>query len=247
MDRHEGGLPRPEDEEREQDEEDAVLRPPGQDAPDAEVERARKDPRPRDREEEERDGRGDEDPQIRAGALHRLPRPVVRDERVGRERQDLVEEEQREQVARERHAHGGADGDREADVEPRLVRLPVSPHVADRVDRSDDPEPGSHQGEEHAEGLQPEHEGEASGEEPHQQDAGGRVGEDVRQQRRHEPEERGAGRERHRFPHVGPPAEQGDEHRTGEGDDQRQVQRHESAHWSPRSTASAACSATPAE
>ena len=44
-----------------------------------------------------------------------------------------------EQVVRQGDAHGGGDGHREADVEPGLVLLLVAAHVADRVDRIDDP------------------------------------------------------------------------------------------------------------
>ena len=84
------------------------------------------------------------------------PRRLVVDQRIGRERQRLVEQEQREQVLGEGDADGAAERDREADVEGGLARLGVGPHVADRIDRVHDPQRPSDQREQQAERLDPE-------------------------------------------------------------------------------------------
>ena len=68
-------------------------------------------------------------------------------------RQRLVKDEQGDEVVRERDAHGGGDGDREAGVEPGLVLLVVRAHVADGVDGGDEPEESGHHREQHAERL----------------------------------------------------------------------------------------------
>ena len=78
---------------------------------------------------------------------------LVGDQRIGRERQRLVEQEQREQVLGERDPDRAAERHGEADVESRLARLVVGAHVADRVDRVDDPQRGGDEREQHAERL----------------------------------------------------------------------------------------------
>ncbi|MEZ5939557.1 MAG: hypothetical protein R3C52_15265 [Hyphomonadaceae bacterium] len=55
----------------------------------------------------------------------------MRDQRIGRQRQHFVEDEQREQVLRHRYAHRAGDGEAEADVEARLVVFLLAAHIAD--------------------------------------------------------------------------------------------------------------------
>ena len=66
------------------------------------------------------------------------------DERVRREGRHLVEDEQGDEVVRERDPHGGRDGHREAGVEAGLVPLVVRPHVADGVERGHRPQEPRH-------------------------------------------------------------------------------------------------------
>ena len=73
--------------------------------------------------------------QVGASAGAGLAVLVVGDERVGREREHLVEEIEREQVAGEGDAEGGAEGDGEEGVEARLGVLLQAAHVADRIER----------------------------------------------------------------------------------------------------------------
>ncbi len=80
----------------------------------------------------------------------------MRDERIRGQREHLVEQEQRDQVARERDAHGRRQRDGEHDVEAGLVPLLVAPHVADRVQRIDDPQARGEGREQHPEGLDAE-------------------------------------------------------------------------------------------
>ena len=129
--------------------------------PGAEVERSCKQPGSDDRHEQKTDRRAEKDPEVDAAALLRLLRPVMGHQRIGRERQQLVEEEQREQVRCERHPHGPRERDGEEDVETRLVLLVVTSHVADRIDRRDDPKEAGQQTEEQAEGLHLEREEDA--------------------------------------------------------------------------------------
>ena len=88
-------------------------------------------------------------------------RAVVRDQRIGDQREHFVEQEQREQVGGEGDADRRGERQREADVEARLVRLAVAAHVADRVQRVDDPQPGGDQREQHAQRLDLERERQA--------------------------------------------------------------------------------------
>ena len=122
---------------------------------------ARHEPGPHDGGEQEADGRAEQREQVDARAALGRRVALVRHQRIGRERQDFVEDEQREQVARHRDAHRAAEGDGEADVEARLVALAVPAHVADGVERVDDPQAAGDHGEQGAERLQLERKGEA--------------------------------------------------------------------------------------
>src|SRR3546814_4921680 len=65
----------------------------------------------------EADRGAEQQSEIDPPAALRLRGPLVHHQRIGRERQGLVEDEQREHVAGEGDAHGGGDRDGEADVE----------------------------------------------------------------------------------------------------------------------------------
>ncbi len=78
---------------------------------------------------------------------------MVRHQRERAEREHLVEGEEREEVRRERHAHHRSYGHREEEVEPGLVLLVMAPHVADRIERRDDPQEGGDQREQQPERL----------------------------------------------------------------------------------------------
>jgi hypothetical protein len=77
----------------------------------------------------------------------------VRHQRIGRDRQHFIEDEQGQQVGRERHAHGRHQRNRETGIEPGLVLLVVAAHVADRIDRIDDPQSRGKCSKQHAQRL----------------------------------------------------------------------------------------------
>ena len=93
--------------------------------------------------------------EVDAPARARLGVAVVGDQRIGHQRQRLVEQEQGQQVGGEGDAHRRRQREREADVEAGLVRLVVGAHVADRIDRVDDPQPRGDQREQHARAARP--------------------------------------------------------------------------------------------
>ena len=152
MERHERRLA---DAEREQAEHHRghPFRHPGQDAAGAEVHGAGVRPGPHDGEKLEPDGGPEQGAEVDPSRPPRLGGAGVGHERVGGQRQRLVEDEQGDEVVRERDPHGGPDGDREAGVEPRLVLLVMRPHVADGVDRGDEPQEPRHHREQHPERL----------------------------------------------------------------------------------------------
>ena len=78
---------------------------------------------------------------------------LVRHQRIGRERQSFVEQEQREQVLGESDPDRAAERYGKADVECGLTRLVVGAHVADRIDRVDDPQRGGDESEQHPQRL----------------------------------------------------------------------------------------------
>ena len=91
--------------------------------------------------------------------------------------------------------------DGEADVERRLARLGVGPHVADRIERIDDPQARGHRGEQHAQRLDREGDRQA-GQHVEQVDCRPRAAEHLRQQRQHRREQR-RGAERASPPRAG--------------------------------------------
>ncbi len=87
--------------------------------------------------------------QVGAPSPERRRRARVHDERIGGQRERLVEDEEREEVGRERDSHRGPDTDGEEAEEPRPVTRVA--HVASRVDRRHKPERARDDGEERAE------------------------------------------------------------------------------------------------
>ena len=128
----------------------------GQDTAGREVGGAGKKPDEHQRRQQEDDRGAHQQGEIHAATGARLVGAMVRDQRVGDERQQLVEHEQREQVAGKGDAHRGRKRQCKKDVKARLVRLVVAPHVADRVERIDDPQTRGDEREQHAQRLDPE-------------------------------------------------------------------------------------------
>ena len=119
-------------------------------AADREIGRARNRIGPHDRRQEETDGGREQDAEINAATIARLVIALVRDEREGRQRQHFIEDEEREQVRRIGDADRRRDGDGEAHEEASLMLLVVPAHIADRIERINDPEPRRDHGEHRA-------------------------------------------------------------------------------------------------
>ena len=78
---------------------------------------------------------------------------VVGDQRIGRKRQRLIAEKQRQHVARKGRAQGRADRQGEEGKKAGLVFHVMAPHVADGVERGRYPQPRRDQRKEHTERL----------------------------------------------------------------------------------------------
>ncbi len=244
MERHQRRLARAEGEQREQDDELAAVDRSGEDPARREFQRAGPPPRPGQAEQEHPDRRGQQDTEVNAPRSSRLFRAVVRHERVRREREDLVEQEQRQQVARQSDAHRGGDGDRETDVEPRLRTLVAPAHVADRVERGDDPQERGDQREQQSQRLQRQRQRQA-GEHVDQLDLD-RAAAEAPSEVRDVGEQQQARDQRGGLAKVGPAVQQGHDQRAAGGDGERQHQRGLRVHGTIPSSASAARCATPA-
>ena len=134
-------------------------------------------------------------------AADRLGVGLVGDERIGRKRQRLVEQEQREQVLGERDADGAAQRHGEAHIVGGLPRLVVAAHVADGIDRVHDPERGGDQRKQHSERLDLEGEREPR----HHLDVqrlGAGAGKHRAEQAEHGQEERAGRRKRDRLAQI---------------------------------------------
>ena len=81
---------------------------------------------------------------------------LVVDQGIGDQAERLVEDDQGEQVGGEGPADGRRQADGETGEEAGLGVLLQAPHVADAVDRGDDPQQGRYGGEHHAQGIHPE-------------------------------------------------------------------------------------------
>ncbi|MCY1301617.1 hypothetical protein D9M70_512400 [compost metagenome] len=83
---------------------------------------------------------------------------MVVDERIGHEAQHLVEDYQREQIGSKRTTDGGCETGGKAGEEAGLRVLVQVSHVADGIDRRDDPQKRGDGGKHHAERVDPESE-----------------------------------------------------------------------------------------
>ena len=243
VERHERGLADAEHVEHQQHGGGPLADRAGEDSARAEVEGPRLHPGPEDREELQQDRRRQQDAEIGPARTPRLLAAAVGHQRVGRERQRLVEEEEREHVAGEGDADGAGERDREADVVAGLVLLLVGADVADRIDRRRDPEEGRDQREQHPQRLEREGDRQAR-HDVEQRDPRRRPCHDCGRERDHEAEEDDGGGDGDRFLQHRPPRRRPDQERTGHrrrerGEDLRCV-----AHGVLRSVA-AARSATP--
>ena len=116
-----------------------------------EVERPRNGPGADDRDQLQADGCPEKNAEIDPAGASRLVRTCMCNKGKGRYRQNFIEDEQGHHVAGERDADGRCDGDREEGVESRLVDLAMTSHVADGVDRRDNPQAAGEKGEHQAE------------------------------------------------------------------------------------------------
>ena len=170
---------------------------------------------------------------------------LVGNQRIGRDRQRLVEQEQREQVAGEGDSDGAAERDGEADVEYRLAWLVVGPHVADRIERVHDPQRRRHESEQQAERLDLQGERDAW---QHLDDRHLRPR--ARQHRCEQAPNDGAkpagGNQRHGLAQVGAPAKKRDDDGARERNEQREQGQPLAAHRIPPSRLADALAAIPA-
>jgi hypothetical protein len=111
----------------------------GQDAAIGEVQRAGGRPHPDHRRQHQADAGGQQQGQVGARALSRLVITGMRDQWIGRYRQDLVEHEQGEQVVGKGDAGSGTQGDGVAGEEAAQVGIALGVHVADGVRRRQHP------------------------------------------------------------------------------------------------------------
>ena len=188
--------------------------------PGAEVGGPGDEPREHQRRQQEHDRRAEQQPQVHASAATRLVGAVMRDQRVRDQRQHLVEQEQREHVAGHGDAHRGRQCQREADVEARLRVLVVGSHVADRIQRVDDPQSRRDQREQHAERFDLEGHRQP-GQHLEQRDCRPRTGENVRQQREHAQQQQRSADQRDALAQVRRTAEERDQRRAGRRHEQR--------------------------
>ena len=173
-----------------------MRRPPGD-----EVCRARECLDSDDRGQQQGHRSADQDGEVDAPCPPRRLVTLVRDQRIGREGQHLVEDEQREEVRSHRDAHDAEHGEAEADIEARLVRLALAAHIADREHRIDAPEHACHQGEKRAQGFETEGEFEPL-KRPGEDELGRRAGPGAHRHRERDDDEANRGDEGQRLAHV---------------------------------------------
>ena len=97
--------------------------------------------------------------EVERARLHRLLGTAVHDQRESRQRQQLVEDEEREEIPRHRDAHGGGDADAEEAEEPAAARRALE--VADRVQRGEQPQQSRERHEQQSEPVRLERDVEA--------------------------------------------------------------------------------------
>ena len=168
---------------------------------------------------------------------------MVRDQRIGGERQRLVADEGRQQVAREGNRHRGAERQRETGIEAGLARLPVRPHISDRIERGDDPQERGHEPEQHAERLDGECDGNAFDRFDDAQCRRFAARYLDRQKKVHGEQQHGRN-DRHGFAQVRPAPRKRDQAGAGQRDQQRERDQRAAAHSTAPISARAAAFAT---
>ena len=142
---------------------------------------------------------------------------MVCDQRVGAEGEQFIKDEQREQIAGQRNAHGGRKGERKTDEKAGLVRLLVATHVTNGVQRVDDPQARCDERKKHAERLDPEVNLQAR-KQTEQNDLRALTSQNHGQQCQHNAEQQDRGHQGDGFTQVG--------RTTGQRDQQSTDQRH---------------------
>ena len=99
---------------------------------------------------------GQQDSQVDPTAQLGLLGSRMGDQRIGREGEHLIKDEQGEKVASIGYAHHRRDGDGKTDIESGLIGLLVTPHVADGVQSGDQPQEAGNQREQHPQRLNAE-------------------------------------------------------------------------------------------
>ena len=101
--------------------------------------------------EQEADRGRKQHPHIDASPRFSLRAAMVRNQRIGRKRQRLIAEKQRQHVAGKCRTQGTGDRQGEEGEEAGLIFLVMTPHVADGVHRGRHPQPSGDQRKERAE------------------------------------------------------------------------------------------------
>ena len=153
MQRHEGGLADAEGVEGEQQADHGAARLALEDAAGRKINRVGQRPGNNDGRQQQHQRGAEEEKKIDAARPDRLGVGLMGDERIGRKRQRLVEQEQREQVFRKSDTDRAAQRYGETDIVGGLPWLVVAPHIADGIDRGNDPEPRGNERKEHSQRL----------------------------------------------------------------------------------------------
>ena len=221
MERHQRRLADAEHVQRQQDSHGRAFHLAGQNAARHEIQGPGDCPGPDDGQQQQTDGGAQQDAQIQPSGPHGLGRALVGDQRVGREGQRFVEDEQGQQIAGEGNADGAGDGDGETDVEPGLVLFLVAAHVADGIERIQRPQQRCHAGEGHAQRFhaQPQRQAGCELEQIH---GGPGAGQHRRQQGQHDAEQQHRSQQGRTLAPVGAVVVGGDEKRAQQRDEQRQ-------------------------
>ena len=139
MERHERGLANAEGEESQQQRRVAGVHMALQNATSGKIQCARDSPCPDDGGEEKADGGGEQDRQIDARTAPRFRRAFVGHERISRERQQFIIDEEREEIGGECDAKRGGHRQREEHGKTRLMVFAIGAHIADRIERYENP------------------------------------------------------------------------------------------------------------
>jgi hypothetical protein len=130
-------------------------RSPRQHAAVGEIDVARQAVEPDDADQQYRPA-GEGVAEIDVAGAQRLVGAAVHHQRIGRQRQQLVEQEKREQVAGEGDAHGRGDAQAEEAEKARAVRRALE--VADGVDGGEQPQHRRQRHEQHGQRVGAQHE-----------------------------------------------------------------------------------------